>query len=184
MSAKIKIKRGVVPHYSSSKFFGETTMEREWLDCGLFSPTDVFLCRINLEDIKGLSGAEVLPSDGALFFFIDIESEPVDCKVLYSKTADHLVDFNEEADLDYDLSEDFAIGFSEGEKNTAMLVRDDKVYENETCLLRFTPSEFEEIDFLSDMDGSLYFVIETSALKKLDFSAAKVFYCENKKLCR
>ena len=55
-----------------------------------------------------------------------------------------------------------------------MLCRDEKVFDNEVCLLRFCPREFEELDFLSDIDGNVYFVIDKESLKKRDFSAVKL----------
>ncbi len=195
MAVKISVNKNRELTPASSKFFGEVALEKRWLEDGTFSPTDVFLCRVNLQEVAQYVDLPDILKDGALLFFIDIEDEPVSCRVLFTKKEDYSLDFNETGDElsdefdeeeeefeGYDTSEAFAIDFSKGDKNTAMFVNDDKVFENEVCLLRYFPEEFTEIDFLSDIAGAIYIIIDRSAFEKADFKDAKVYFAENKKL--
>lgn len=193
MAVKISVNKNRECTPVSSKFFGETALEKRWLEDGTFSPTDVFLCRVNLAEVAQYVDYPDILKGGALYFFIDIEDEPVSGKVLFSKDASFEVDFNEAGEDDdeedgedddegYDLSEEFAIEFSKGDKNTAMFVKDDKVFDGEICLLRYFPQEFEDIDFLSDIEGAIYFIVDKKDFERGDFSGVKVYFAENKKL--
>ena len=83
---------------------------------------------------------------------------------------------------EWDETEGFAGGSARGGaslrgkalRGSAMLCRDEKVFDNEVCLLRVDADELD-IEFLRGMGGMLYFTIDKAALKKRDFSAAVAF---------
>lgn len=177
MAIKIKTDGKVV---GKSKFFGGIEIKDEWIEQDLFSPTDIFLCSIDLEEIKGYDADNLLPPKGKLLFFVDIDQTPATCKVLYLEEGDAYVEFNEDSECDYDVETEVPIIFESGSENTAMLIKDEKVFDGETCLLRFCPAEFDEIDFLSDVNGRLYFIIDNESLKARDFSKTKLYFAESK----
>ena len=172
----IKIKVGDFADLNTSKFFGEILLPESWLKDGIFGESEIFFCQINLEDLSPYDVGNLLPHEGMLYFFLDLDKAPAEAIVrYYSGLPEAYTDFNEEVDSDYDLETEVPIAFEAvADKNTAMLCRDEKVYENEVCLLRFCPREFPEIDFLNDINGKVYFVIEKESLKNRDFSAVKL----------
>ena len=178
MAIKISTEKYSEAGLSDSKFFGEILLEEKLLKGDYFSPTDVFLCALELEKMTAFDGEGSLPKSGTLLFFVDIDARPATAKVVLCEKADALVDFNEDSDCGYEVEDPVAIDFSCGETGTCCLVRDEKVKDDETCLLRFSTGEFEDVDFLSDTRGSLYFIIKTDALRNRDFSDVKVYFSE------
>ena len=174
MAIKIKVDENSLCDLGSSKFFGEILLEEKLLKDDTFSPTDIFLCQIDLEDITMLDKANLLPHEGVLQFFIDLDASPVSCKIIYSKDADAYCAFNEESDCGYEVEEPLCIGFDSGDEGCAMLVKDEKVLSGEVCLLRFCPREFDCLDFLFDIEGKVYFIIDSEALGRRDFTQTKV----------
>ena len=179
MAIKIKIK-GESSIDTPSVLFGGVTVEEDWLKRESFSPTDVFLCRVDLSEIKDFPEKKMLGDKGYLYFFVDIEKNPADCKVLFSVDPDAFVEFNYDSDCGYDVENGYAIGFSAGDKGTAMFLKDEKVLNDEICLLRYDTSEFKETDFLGDLNGALYFVIAEEELKRGDLSKTKLYFVDKK----
>ncbi len=172
----VKIKTGGFADLDASKFFGEILLPEKWLKDGIFGETEIFFCQINLEDFSSYDVGNLLPHEGMLYFFLDLEKVPAEGIVRYfDGLPEAYTDFNEEADAGYDVETELPIVFEQGaDEKTAMLCHDEKVFDNEVCLLRFCPREFEELDFLSDIDGNVYFVIDKDSLKKCDFTAVKL----------
>lgn len=155
-----------------SKLFGEAFMPEKWLENDEFSIGEVFFCQIDLEKIKAFDKDGLLPDKGFLYFFIDFDENPAKGIVRYSEKADSLTPFNEDSELDYDVETEVPLAFSSAEGENGLLATHKKLLENEICLFKFTPNTIDGVDFLSDVDGSLLFVIDKKALEKLDFEKA------------
>ena len=163
-----------------SHFFGGVMMPESWLKGGVFSPTDLFLCVIDLSQLKKAVGASQIKDSGFLYFFVDTESSPAACKALYAESPDSYVEFNYDAETEFDVETARPIRFEKGESGSAMFIRDEKVYDGETCLLRFDTAEFKEIDFLSDLDGYLYFIIDNKSLDRGEYNKTKLYFVDKK----
>lgn len=178
MAIKIRTDKNAPTGLYDSKFFGEIPLDERLIKSGYFSPTDVFLCALDLAELSRFDGAAVLPKNGMLLFFVDPETAPASAKVVYVDNADAYVCFNEDSDCGYEVEDPVAITFSAGEEGTCCLVKDDKVKDGETCLLRFRTCEFEEVDFLCDVRGSLYFIARTADILRGDFSETQLYFVE------
>ena len=53
-----------------SKFFGEILLPEKWLMDDIFSPDEMFLCQINLEQVYEQVGKTMLKESGILYFLI------------------------------------------------------------------------------------------------------------------
>ena len=53
-----------------------------------------------------------------------------------------------------------------------MFSKEKKLVGEEICLLKFTPDSFDELDFLSGVEGSICFVIDKNDLKNKRFDKA------------
>ena len=168
----ISIKRASSAENVGGKLFGEAFMPEKWLENDEFSIGEVFFCQIDLEKIKAFDKDGLLPDKGFLYFFIDFDENPAKGVVRYSETADALTPFNEECELFYDVETEVPLELRSGESENGLLAYDKKLLDNEVCLLKFTPNTLDGVDFLSDVDGSLLFVIDKEALKKRRFDKA------------
>ena len=154
-----------------SKFFGEAFLPEEWLKSDEFSPTVIFFCQIDLSVASAYDDEGVLPKEGYLYFFMDFDVSPTKGIVRFSCSPDAATEFNEGAETDYDVETELKISFSRAEDGqNGLLCRHEKLFDNEICLLKFTPDSLPETDFLSGVDGALMFVIDKDKLKNLDFS--------------
>lgn len=176
-----------------SKFFGEILLPEQWLLDDVFSPDELFLCQINLDDLASAVGKTLLPDHGMLYFFIDYKKKPQAVVRYFDGEADAYTLFNEDWEGDYDVTTEWAIDFSSfldkslfrlekgacvQNKNdfsargefTAMLVKDENVESGEIAILKYVPDS-SDLDFLSGTKNTLYFIMEESALKRLDFSS-------------
>lgn len=176
-----------------SKFFGEILLPEKWLLEDEFSPDELFLCQINLDDLASAVGKTLLPDHGMLYFFIDYAKKPQAVVRYYDGEADAYTSFNEDWEGDYDVVTEWAIDFSsfldkssfrlekgenlkdendflKRENFTAMLVKDENVENGEIAILKYVP-DASDIDFLSGTKKTLYFIMKESALKEFDFSS-------------
>ncbi|MBR1890960.1 MAG: DUF1963 domain-containing protein [Clostridia bacterium] len=157
---------------AKSKFFGLADLPEVWLEGDEFSPTEILLCQINLEEISPFCG-ELLPKTGFLYFFMDLESSPVKGVVRYSEFVDANTLFNDGAEYDYDLLTPAVMEFSVEEKaENGLFSNEKKLLKNEVCLLKFTPDTLRGVDFLSGEQGSFCFLIDRSDLSKRFFDKA------------
>ena len=79
----VKIKTGGVSDLDASKFFGEILLPEKWLKDGIFGETEIFFCQINLEDFSSYDVGNLLPHEGMLYFFLDLEKVPAEGIVRY-----------------------------------------------------------------------------------------------------
>ena len=157
----------------SSRFFGEAYLPESWLGSDEFSLTEIFFCQIDLEKIAPLNKSGLLPDKGYLYFFIDFDVTPVKGTVRYAPDPDALTFFNEGAESDYDVETARGITFYEAETaDNGLFEAHKKLYDNEVCLLKFTPNTLPDIDFLSDTDGAIMFVIDKTDLLNRRFDKA------------
>lgn len=176
-----------------SKFFGEILLPEKWLLDDVFSPDELFLCQINLDDLASAVGKTLLPDHGMLYFFIDYKKKPQAVVRYFDGDADAYTLFNEDWEGDYDVITEWAIDFSSRldkslfrlekgagvqSKNTfsarddfsAMLVKDENVESGEIAILKYAP-DTSDLDFLSGTNKTVYFIMKESALKQSDFSS-------------
>ena len=173
MSLKIKIDNSGTYSEDTSKFFGQAFVPEKWLKDGEFAPTEIFFCQIDLEEIQKIEKTDLLAEKGYLYFFFDFEEKIAKGIVRYAESPDASVFFNEEAETDYDVETEYKIKFERAEKiENGLLSKEKKLVGDEVCLLKFTPDSFEEIDFLSGVEGSVCFVIEKGDLIKKRFEKA------------
>ncbi len=169
----IAIKTKNVSEVADSKFFGEAFLPESWLDGDEFSLTEVFFCQINLEKVAKYGGQKLLPEKGYLYFFIDFDLKPVKGTVRYAENPDACTFFNEDAEVGYDVEKEVGIDFYVADDAPAgLLCKHEKLYDNEVCLLKFTPDAFSDMDFLSGTDGAIMFVIDKDDLENRRFDKA------------
>ena len=169
----IAIKTENVRDVTDSKFFGEAYLPERWLDGDEFSLTEVFFCQINLEDVAKFDEQKLLPEKGYLYFFMDFDCKPIKGIVRFSDKPDAYTFFNEDAEVDYDVETDMGIGFyAADDAPVGLLCKHKKLYDNEVCLLKFTPDALPDMDFLSGTDGAIMFVIDKEDLKNRRFDKA------------
>lgn len=157
----------------ASKFFGQAFIPEAWLKGGEFSPTEIFFCQINLEELQGLAPEGLLPKSGYLYFFFDFDFKPAKGIVRFAESPDASTFFNEEAEVDYDVETEYPIAFEAANKaENGMFCKEKKLIGEEVCLLKFTPDSFPEMDFLSGVKGSVCFIINKSDLLKKNFEKA------------
>ena len=174
----IKIKAGDFADLDESKFFGEIVLPEKWLKDDVFGEDEIFLCQIKLEDVAVYDRANHLPKSGTLYFFLDGGSATTKGVVRYfCGVADAYTDFNEGFE-EYE-EDEIPIEISDCDEPTgsAMLCRDEKLLDNEICLLRIDANELG-IEFLKDAGGMLYFAIDKDDLKRKDFSKVVTFVGE------
>lgn len=158
---------------TASKFFGRAFLPESWLGSDEFSESEIFFCQIALADLKGFEGAEVLPDEGYLYFFMDFDRRTVKGTVRFALSPDAYTFFNEQAEIDYDVETERLIGFYRADDADAgLLPRHKKLSDSEVCLLKFTPDRFDKMDFLSGVNGSIMFVIDAKDLKNRRFDKA------------
>ena len=156
--------------YEGSRFFGDPVVPEKWAMKEPWSEDCFFLCQINLDDINGMEGAELLPKKGMLYLFVNTDSDVPDIKVFYtSKEPDTIYEecnMGFEEDVPYDLFTDYVIKFGEG--SSGSILGDDG---DDVILFQYDPSA-SEADVFSDV-GPLRVVMTKSALKGLDFGSAR-----------
>ncbi len=158
---------------NASKFFGEALVPESFLNGDEIALGEVFLCQINLEELKAVSKETPLPDSGFLYFFIDFDFSPAKGVVRYALSPDCVTPLNEGSELDYDVETEIPISFSIAEEaENGLFSSEKKLHDDEVCLLKFTPSTLGETDFLEDVDGSLLFVIKKVDLKNGAFDKA------------
>ena len=158
---------------NGSKFFGEAFLPESWIAGDEFGCFEVFICQIDLEEVAPFDKNGLLPDKGYLYFFMDFDSKPVKGIVRYAESPDASTFFNEDADVDYDVETEYVVDFyGADDAPVGLLCRHKKLYDNEVCLLKFTPDSLADMDFLSGTDGVIMFVIDKDDLKNRRFENA------------
>ena len=166
----IAIKRG--REDANSRFFGEALLPESWLGGGEFSPTELFLCQIDLSELDSACGESPLPKEGFLYFFIDFGVSPAKGIVRYALSADSLTPFNEDYEFDDDVETPFPVSFEVKNAVTGLLCDEKKLFGGEVCLLRYGADSVNGLEFLADTDVTIMFVIDKTALEKRQFEKA------------
>lgn len=174
MSVKIII-NDVDCDIENSKFFGDMLLPEKWLIDDVFSPDEMFLCQINLEELSDAVGKTLLPDSGMLYFFIDYKKKPLAVVRYFDGEADAYTCFNEDWDADFDVYEDWLITFDSkvDEEGSKLLYRDASIGEDEIALLVYDPSS-SPMDFMAGKDKKLYFIVKVADLKNRNFSNVKL----------
>ena len=156
--------------YEGSRFFGEPLVPERWAMKEPWSEDCFFLCQINLDDIKGMDGAELLPKKGMMYFFVNTDSDVPDIKVLYTaKEPDTIYEecnMGFEDDVPYDLFTDYVMRF--GEARDGCILEEDG---DDIVLFRYDPKD-SEADVFRDV-GPVRVVISRDALKAMDLASAR-----------
>ncbi len=170
MSIKITV-NDVDAELDQSKFFGEILLPEKWLEDDVFSPEEMFLCQLNLSEVYESVGKTMLPESGMLYFFIDYQKNPQAVVRYFDGEADAYTMFNEDWEGDYDVYTEWPMEFSlqASDKDTAMLIKDENVGEGEVALLRYVSNSLD-VDFLSDSECVMYFMISEKDLREGNFS--------------
>ena len=153
---------------ASSKFFGSPTVPKEWLDQG-FDEDEIFLCQIRLEDIAPFDMEERLPHKGYLYIFLKTEEGRYNLKPIvryYEGKPNVVIDFFNECVSEYShLIKDYLVEFCEVEEDEACTrlfgIPSDWNYSDDppALLMQFDPLDCPA-DFLSEIDGFVYFFFE------------------------
>lgn len=177
MSIKIKINDSDCD-IESSKFFGDMLLPEKWLIDDVFSPDEMFLCQINLEEVYEAVGKTLLPEEGMLYFFIDYKKKPLAAVRYSTEEADAYTCFNEDWEGDFDVYTDWEMEFSfDAKTKSRLLCKDANVSEGEIALLKYVPNE-SDMDFMADSGKALYFIINEIDLKNKDFSKVKLKFAD------
>lgn len=152
---------------TSSRFFGDPAIPG-WMEDEI-EEDEVFLAQIKLPDVAALDTENVLPHEGWLYFFIKAEDgsawTPKEAVVRYSKDAPEmvLVDFNAESTIPDKMNDTWLIDFEAAEEEDASGMKllgepFDWNYADPApqLLLQYDPLDSPS-DFLSEMDGMVYF---------------------------
>ncbi len=167
MAIKINVKKvEKETNFRASKFFGAPVVPEEWVED--FYDDVIFLGQIRLEDIVELDKENKLPHTGYLYFFIDAESYPFGedayAMVRYYAGEPNVVidDFNEGSPIPEGLNDAFLMDFelcSDYEDGTKLFGIPSNIEEEDVkILLQYDPLDFENVPFLSMMDGYAYFI--------------------------
>ncbi len=158
----------------TSKFFGSPTMPEEWLADGTIGDEDFFFCQLRLSEFKSFDKDGILPMNGFIYIFLTFEDGKFSPNVRYAPNEpDTLIDdFNAGFDFLGDTEAEYSIDFydtNSADDGTRLLVnKGDK-----TILLQYDPLDDNMPSFLADTERIAYITLDTSALKKLDFSNAE-----------
>ena len=156
--------------YEGSRFFGEPLVPESWAMKEPWSEDCFFLCQINLDDIRGMEGSELLPKKGMLYLFVNTDSDVPDIRIFYtSKEPDTIYEecnMGFEDDVPYDLFTDYVMRF--GDASDCFILGEDG---NDVILFQYDPS-VSEADVFGDI-GPLRVVISRGALRDLDFKSAR-----------
>ena len=149
-----------------SRFFGDPAIPA-WMEDEI-EEDEVFLAQIRLPDIATLDTENILPHEGWLYFFIKAEDgsawTPKQAVVRYSREepAIVLLDFNAESTIPDVMNETWLINFEVAEEAASGMkllgVPFDWNYADPApqLLLQYDPLDSPS-DFLSEMDGMVYF---------------------------
>ena len=176
MSAiRIKAKKAEGEHdLGTSKFLGNPVLPEELTE---LDESIMFLMQINLEEIKDLDTENILPHKGYLYFFLDTANGEYDLKPIvkyYDGEPTYLVDnYNSIVDGFEDLVDEYLITFEKCDDsepgNKLLGVPSDWNYEDESKKLLFQYDPLDnEFDFLSFLDGYLYFFFHGDDYKDFD----------------
>ena len=84
-----------------SKFFGEISLPERFLSSGEFSPDEMFVCQINLSEVRLYFKDFLLPSVGRLLFFIDLKKKRPIVRYI-NEECEAYTSFNDDLDFDID----------------------------------------------------------------------------------
>lgn len=185
-SIKIKASKISSRDVGVSRFFGDPVIPDSWFDIDFCGDNDILFAEIFLSDLASFDREKLLPPDGILYFFLDLTDYPYIPTVKYTREDPAAVidDFNDEIgeELPYDVTTVYGMRFSagedDGEEGNKML---GKPYhldaadfeEDDVVLFQYDPLNFD-LNFLSDVEGMVYFVIKKSDLKRRDFGKVRL----------
>ena len=155
-----------------SKFFGEILLPNEWLEKNVFSPDELFLCQINLEQLYDEYGETILPKTGMLYFFLDY-GKKLCAKVRYfDGELDGYTCFNEDWEADFDFVTDLSIEFEAGNDGIVLLPDEANKFDDDVCLFKLDTSKEDLLACDFYKGKTLYFVIDKQSLKNKNFENA------------
>lgn len=147
-----------------TKFFGSPIFPEKFLEKNNVE-NDFFFLQINLNDLNYIS--EFLPNKGMLYFFLDINENPIRPKVFY--TTEELVEIYEDINEDFNMENCKAMFIQENKKSTNVILENEE--ENIITLISIdledVPQDFPKFNLNK---GKVRFLIEKEHLVKRDFS--------------
>ena len=155
-----------------SRFFGAPTVPGEWFDDEIFSEGEVFICQIALADLTDFGGYGLLPDDGYLYFFFDIEDKVNPLRIRFFAGAPDTVveDFNESIDFDIPKDEYSVIFSRDGAGTIGASISATELVGDEVILLDFENADARLFTFLGNCKK---IKISKEAVKSLRFDEAR-----------
>ena len=154
--------------YEGSRFFGDPVVPEKWADKEPWLEDDIFMCQINLEDLKGFDTEGLLPEEGYLYFFADVSDGIIIHPILSLDEPDTIYEdcnMGFEDETSDDIFTDWVIKFGKG--NGSILSREgDRI-----ALLEFDPRH-TQMDFLKGIGGRVRVSVTESELRSRDLSGA------------
>ena len=169
---KLRRRRDTLANIDSSKFLGDPAIPAELDADSVLGDDEVFLCQLDCAEIKPFDKSDLLPKEGWLWFFVDLEDYPYKPRVVYSKWGPEFVleEYNEE--WVEDTTRAWGVTFSDKEKDNGGAVILPRVADDEVTLLSIDP-EKAQLGLLSGAGGVVSFVIDRAALLEKDFSGVR-----------
>lgn len=151
-----------------SKFFGSPIFPEKFLEENGVE-NDFFFLQINLKDLNYFNG--LLPSEGMLYFFLDIKDNPLKPKVFYKK--DELVEIYEDINEDFNMANYKAMFLIKSDESSNVILedKDDNIITLLKINLEEVPQDFPKFN---QTKGNVKFLIEKEKLEKLDFSQVTI----------
>ncbi len=170
----------------ASKFFGNPVFPGEWFGTDYFDDEKAFMCQINLKDIAPFDTDNLLPHEGYLYFFIDPRDYTRSFKVRYYEGEPDEVyesyNFDRQGNVDDDIMTEYRMTFKKEEEERTdgakllglpHIMEHKVLLDGEKLLFQFDPLA-SDMEFLDDVGGLLYFIIDDVDLKNRNFDNVKL----------
>ncbi|MGN1044693.1 MAG: DUF1963 domain-containing protein [Candidatus Methanomethylophilaceae archaeon] len=153
--------------YEGSRMFGDPVVPEGWADSEPWTEDEIFMCQINLDDLKGYDTDGLLPEKGYLYFFADMTDGIVIRPILSEDEPDTIYEdcnmgFDE---VEGDIFTDWVIRFGKG--RSSVLGRD-----GGDVILLDLDLRGTGVRFLEDIGGRVRVVIPEGSLRRKDLSGA------------
>lgn len=173
MTMYFKIKKtNSEQRWGRSCFFGCPDLPRKYLS--KVSDEEIFIAQINLLELREYNNSYLLPKQGILYFFYDIEKNiPIiryNDQNKYNEKEFARVDFNEIIDFPYDITQEYLIFPQNDISKNGMLIEDEKLRPGEIVLLRVS---VQNLHYEND-DVSYDFIVNKEDLLNRDYSKVRI----------
>ncbi len=170
---KLRRRRDTLANIDDSKFLGDPVIPAELDADSVLGDDEVFICQLDCAQMKPLDRHDLLPREGWLWFFVDLEEYPYSPRVVYSKWGPEFVleEYNEE--WVEDTTRAWGVTFSDKEKDDGGAVILPRVTEDDVTLLSIDP-EKTQLGLLAGAGGTVSFVLKRDELTAQDFANVRL----------